>query len=215
MDKSKFLLYSFLIAIFIFLLDEYCFTISSVKSLTGTIFGIVVFSLFLLLHDIKPRPKIHFQILYLFCAGMGLFLAGSTVLKFYKHDPSSEAYESKLASSGLKWYTSFNEAKKKSALKGGNILIYFSAEWCVPCHVMEKEMFPTKEFKDLIEKHKLILLNIDMTKPTKESNRIAVQYELEGLPVIIFTDAEGIEMDRLVGFRNTIHTIQQIEKILK
>ena len=213
MNQFKFLFYSFLFAIFIFLVDEYLFTIFPVKSFASAVFGIVVFSLFFLLSGISPKAKMHFQILYLLCAGSGLFLAGSAVLKVHEHGP--EAYKKKLGPPYLKWYFSFDEAKKNSTLQKGNILIYFSAEWCIPCHVIGEKLFPKKEFQDLVEKYKLTLLNIDMTDPTEKNEQIAVHYKLEGLPVMILSDAAGIEIDRLVGFRYADDTIQNLKKILK
>ena len=150
---------------------------------------------------------------------MGLFLTKPAVLGMYHHffgaKKAPKLLEHKPDTANLVWHTSLDEAKKNAIANKGNILIYFLAEWCIPCHVMAKELFPQKEFQELVEKNKLSLLYVDLTELMEESNEIAMQYEIEGLPVMILTDQKAVEIDRIIGFRNKEDTIRKIEKILR
>ena len=137
---------------------------------------------------------------------------------------------------GFTWYTSIKKAQEAAsnqsnkdnkpsvpvrvtrAREGENkkrpILIYFSADWCLPCHTIEKKLFPSQEFKDFVKKHEVILLLYDMNQPNLEGDEIASKYLVAGLPTMILTDHQGKEIDKVLGFRSIKKTMQELKEVI-
>lgn len=69
------------------------------------------------------------------------------------------------------------------------MVIDFSAEWCEACHVIDKTVFHDPK---VMEKMKdLTLVRIDMTSSLPSTDEIAKQYEVFGLPAVLFIGADG------------------------
>ncbi|RYG45047.1 DUF255 domain-containing protein [bacterium] len=97
------------------------------------------------------------------------------------------------ANSG-KWYTNLEEAKK--AAKAGNkqIFVDFMAEWCGPCKLLAKEVFPTQEFKALGKK--LVFLQIDVDRQPAVSKA----YKIEAMPTQMVLNKDGGIVGSTVGY---------------
>ncbi|MDV6170053.1 thioredoxin family protein [Flavobacterium sp. DG1-102-2] len=56
------------------------------------------------------------------------------------------------------WNTDLGVAKKKALAENKNILLVFSgSDWCTPCIYMDKEVWPSKEFKLAADKSWVLL----------------------------------------------------------
>jgi len=96
------------------------------------------------------------------------------------------------------WVTDLDAAKKTAAQEGKDLFINFTgSDWCGWCIRLDKEVFSHKEFVDEASK-KFVFVMIDFprdkpqSKELKAANRkLAEQYQVEGYPTIILTDAEG------------------------
>jgi thiol:disulfide interchange protein DsbD len=81
-------------------------------------------------------------------------------------------------------------APQSLAHPGKPVLIDFSADWCIPCHEMEK-----KTFRDarVVEKAKqFLMLRADMTASGSPAvEELSKQYGIQGVPTFIFFDADG------------------------
>lgn len=65
-------------------------------------------------------------------------------------------------------------------------ILKFSASWCQPCKQMAK-VLSTMNVQNVTE------IDVD------EESDITAMYQVRGVPTLIAVDAEGIEIDRLVG----------------
>ena len=106
------------------------------------------------------------------------------------------------------WLVSFAEAKAKSAEEGKPILMEFTgSDWCPPCMALHDNVLTSDVFKQQIPE-KFILLKLDSprdkSKQTPEKiaqyKKLSAEYNVEGVPTIIVTDATGKEQHRQVGY---------------
>ncbi len=95
-------------------------------------------------------------------------------------------------------------AQEVSAHKG-YILVDFWAEWCGPCRMLA----PVLEAIAQKFATRLKIVKLD----TEANPNTAAKYQIASIPCcILFKD--GIEVERLVGFRNEAQLTQQLDQLL-
>lgn len=81
------------------------------------------------------------------------------------------------------------------------VLIDFYADWCIPCHEMDKKTFPDPR---IVEKSKqFLMLKVDLTRSDSPAvQQLANRFGIAGVPTYVFMAPGGRELTqlRLVGF---------------
>lgn len=94
---------------------------------------------------------------------------------------------------------SFEEALKKAREEKKSLFVDFYADWCGPCKAMATQVFPQKEVGDYFNSRFIcVQVNVEMGENTK----LAKSYNITGLPSMVFMDAEGKELRRVLGVVN-------------
>ena len=96
----------------------------------------------------------------------------------------------------------YDEARLRSALDGGRaVLMDFSADWCVPCHELERFTFTDRRVIDAATEFERF--KVDLTRyDSPESERLRREYGITGVPTIVFLTPRGEEVldARVEGF---------------
>ena len=93
---------------------------------------------------------------------------------------------------------SLKEAKAKAKAENKRLMVMTSATYCGPCKQLEREVYPTPEFRELRDKNNLILKYYhDLDKNDPDS--IHKIYKIKAYPSFIVLSPEGEEMVRIAG----------------
>lgn len=91
----------------------------------------------------------------------------------------------------------FNKALAEAKKKNQPLLVDFSARWCPGCLRLEKEMFPTKEFKALTKDYVKVKIDTDRF----ENGVLSEKYGVRAIPTLLVINAAQDEIDRVIDFQ--------------
>lgn len=87
----------------------------------------------------------------------------------------------------------FDAAAALAAEEGKLIFIDFYADWCPPCQTLANEYFPRPDYREFLSGVVTLKVNVD-NEPD-----LAQRYSVSSIPTLVLTDAQGNELDRVVG----------------
>ncbi|SAL46521.1 protein-disulfide reductase DsbD [Caballeronia humi] len=90
-------------------------------------------------------------------------------------------------------------------------MLDFYAEWCVSCKEMEHLTFSDPRVKARLAQ--LNLLRADVTANNADDQALLKRFKLFGPPGIIFFDAQGNEMTRVIGYESPDKFLKSMEKL--
>ncbi len=101
---------------------------------------------------------------------------------------------------GIPWMPFSEEKLAEASGAGKPVMIDFTADWCVPCHELEKRTFTDPGVIELAER--FVPLRVDMTRVGEREKLINEKYGIKGVPIIVFLDGTGAEREdlRVTGF---------------
>jgi thiol:disulfide interchange protein DsbD len=104
---------------------------------------------------------------------------------------------------GFELVSSLEELQQKIAASAGRYtLVDLYAEWCIACKEFEHLTFPKAEVQAQMQKMQLI--KVDVTKMTRKDQALLDNYQVLGLPTLLFFSPQGEELStaRVTGFMN-------------
>ncbi|MCT8830989.1 protein-disulfide reductase DsbD [Glaesserella parasuis] len=87
-----------------------------------------------------------------------------------------------------------------AANKGKKVMLDLYADWCVACKEFEQYTFVDPKVQAKLAE--MAVLQIDMTKNSRENDELMKHFQVLGLPTILFFDEQGRELSqsRVTGF---------------
>jgi thiol:disulfide interchange protein len=123
---------------------------------------------------------------------------------------SSCAKETEQAATGhgVEWLASMDEALQQAAKKDRPIMIDVYADWCVWCKRLDSDTYANK---DVVAKSGSF---VDLKLDADANRSIVTQYKIGGLPTVLFLDAKGKEIHRIIGYKPPDQFIMEMETAL-
>ena len=90
-------------------------------------------------------------------------------------------------------------------------MLDFYADWCVSCKEMEHLTFSDPRVRTRLAQ--LNLLRADVTANNHDDQALLKRFGLFGPPGIIFFDAQGNEIARVVGYESPDKFLKSMEKV--
>src|SRR3990167_7984737 len=91
------------------------------------------------------------------------------------------------------WEPYAPEKLEQARMAGKPVIIDGYADWCIPCHEMEQLTYTDERVIQALDG--FVRLKLDLTDPDKPETRILIQqYQLVGVPVMLFFKPDGKEM---------------------
>jgi thiol:disulfide interchange protein len=85
------------------------------------------------------------------------------------------------------------------------ILYDFTAAWCAPCHVLDREGWNNREIAALVNERFVAARIVDRQreegKNTPAIAELQRRYGVEGFPTLVVASADGREIGKLTGWR--------------
>jgi len=117
--------------------------------------------------------------------------------------------------SSFHWNPYSKQAIEESIAGHKPMVIDFYADWCPICHELDDTIFSLPQIQAKLAQ--VTALRVDMTDQEDPAvQKLAEEYQIEGLPTVVFLDSQGHEIDnsRVIGFV-TPHDFSQSLALLK
>jgi thioredoxin 1 len=91
------------------------------------------------------------------------------------------------------WRTDYEAALAEAQASGKPLLLDFTADWCPPCRVMEREVWPNAQVRTAVAATTIPLrLDVDeaSTAPLLQTRKVS------SIPTVLFLDSAGNEISR-------------------
>ena len=102
-------------------------------------------------------------------------------------------------------WTNINQAAALSMRSHRPILYEFSAEWCGPCHVLEREVFMDPGLAAKINSRYIAVKVVDRQREEGHNEpdvqQLIDRYGVNAFPTIVIATRDGAVLDRAVGYR--------------
>lgn len=102
---------------------------------------------------------------------------------------------------GLEWKMFGPEHLESARAANRPVILDFYADWCVPCHELDRSTFTHPEVMRLASR--FTTLKVDLTRFESEGSRsLRERYQVGGVPTIVFLTPDGVEIPdtRVVGY---------------
>jgi thiol:disulfide interchange protein DsbD len=141
---------------------------------------------------------------------LGCALVAFSLYGFFIFKPSVALMDQK------KWSSNLHETLKN--LKEYNsdkkiVIVKASAIWCTTCTELETKTLSSKDIQDTLNNYSLV--SIDFSDISEEANFLSKEYNVNGVPTILFLNQNGQEIknSRITGFVTAQQLVAHLDRL--
>ena len=127
-------------------------------------------------------------------------------------NPSADAQKSAqpgMVQGPIAWVYTLSEGLTLAQSSKKPLMVDFFAEWCGWCKKLDKDVYTDTDVSALSKE--FICVKVDTDKYGQDASKYGVQ----GLPTIVFMNADGTVIDKIVGYSPAPQFAASMKKALK
>jgi thiol:disulfide interchange protein DsbD len=116
-----------------------------------------------------------------------------------------------LAPKPLDWVKGEQQAVAAARASGRPLLLDFSADWCIPCHELEVQVFSDNDVQR--ELNRFTVGKVDCTEDTDEVTAVKEKYDAKTLPTVVVLDRAGkvtVRWNRVMSAKELLSAIKDL-----
>lgn len=113
---------------------------------------------------------------------------------------------------GVAWVT-LDEVESVARTTNKPLMLYFTADWCPPCHQLDAEVFGNAAVAAEINERFIPVKVVDRQREegnTANVDALERHYNVTGFPIVQFVDVTGRPLARMEGFRG----VAEFERVM-
>ena len=111
----------------------------------------------------------------------------------------------------LDWVDSETEALEIANREDKLLMLDFYASWCVACNELDHKTYADPAVAAKLDDY--VNVKLDFTRSSDTTKALTEKYQIPGLPVVIFMDAQGNVFKRITGFVNAEEMLEILEEV--
>jgi thiol:disulfide interchange protein len=98
---------------------------------------------------------------------------------------------------GVEFQTDAGQAMAQAARENKPVMVDVYTDWCTWCHKLDRDVYSRNDVAQAVDQN-FVALKLNPEKSASEK-AFAAKYKVEGFPTILFLDANGKELGRVLG----------------
>lgn len=112
---------------------------------------------------------------------------------------------------GLDWVFDDEAGRSVAMAEGKPVVMDFYADWCTACKELDHKTWVDETVR--AEGDRFVAVKLDFTQKNEWSEAKYKEYEIRGLPTVIFFDSQGKEIERFFGFRGPESVLKSMRAV--
>lgn len=109
----------------------------------------------------------------------------------------------------IAWARDYASAQQQASQSGKPIILFFTANWCVPCRIMKRNVWADDEVKTSVNE-KFVPVMIDRDDPHAAAE--LTRYQIGATPTTVITDPNGTVLQQVQGGLSKADFLALLEK---
>ncbi len=137
---------------------------------------------------------------------LGLFYLMMSLFLFYKVNIPLKFTSSE--NKGIVWLSSIDEGMEIAKKENKIVVLDFYADWCTVCKELDRKTFSKIEVVEVFKDFVPVRINV-----SKGEDDLLREFNVLGIPTVIFLDGAGKELGRFSGFKTAEDLLKEVKNL--